>query len=579
MLLAAGQSHGRDLALDSSGQRLFVANPDSRSISVIDTAALQKLHEWPIGAEPESLSVDAAGLVWVTLPREDRVVVVGQNGVRLADVRVGDSPFDVIQVSPSAMAVSLFGADEVVFVDRGTFEVLSRVNVLPGPRGLAINSQRDELLVAHFFSGRLSVVDVPSRQVEATIASEHDANLLQNLAISQDGAKAFLPLTRSNTTNPSLTFDTTVFPVVSVIDLGARVALPGERLNLDVVDQPVGIPIDAALVDDRLLFVLHAASNDLSVIDLGSGQRSGRIAVDDNPRSMVLWSGRELLFVSNRLAATVSVIDVRTLSVLQTIVTTSIPLPTSLLNGKRIFNASNRADVARDRWISCATCHFDGSMDGRTWLFPDGPRNTPTLLGSGVTAPYHWSGDLDELHDVEATIRDIQAGTGLADGPDNCTPSCDAGAPNEGRSADLDDLAVFMASLSFDPNPHLDQGGRLGPAAFRGSILFHSVETGCSSCHGPPLYTDRLRHDVGTGGGNGERKGPDFDTPSLRGLHQTAPYLHDGRAQTVADVLTTHNRDDLHGRTSALDQQEITDLAAFLISLTFEPPLFKDGFE
>ncbi len=112
--------------------------------------------------------------------------------------------------------------------------------------------------------------------------------------------------------------------------------------------------------------------------------------------------------------------------------TTQIPLAPDVLNGKILFNSSARGDLARDAWVSCATCHFDAEMDGRTWLFRDGPRNTPSLLGVGETLPIHWSGDLDELADVESTIRIMQAGTGLAPGPSNCDPACDQAPPTRG---------------------------------------------------------------------------------------------------------------------------------------------------
>jgi cytochrome c peroxidase len=78
-------------------------------------------------------------------------------------------------------------------------------------------------------------------------------------------------------------------------------------------------------------------------------------------------------------------------------------------------------------------------------------------------------------------------------------------------------------------------------------------------------------HDVGTGDGPREKMGPKFDTPTLVGVYRTGPYLHDGRARTLRDVLTTCNADDRHGKTSHLKPPEIGDLVAFLKSLPYEP--------
>jgi YVTN family beta-propeller protein len=432
--------------------------------------------------------------------------------------------------------------------------------------------------VTHFRSGALSIIDIASWQVAATIQPEADGNLSQNVALTADGTRAYLPLTRSNASNKALVFDGTVFPLVSVIDLQNSIALPGERISLDITDEPVGIPLDMVITTDHF-FVLNAGSNDLTVIDQTDGKTAAHLELADNPRSMVLSVDQQNLYVHNRLSGTVSIVDSQALQVVDEIPVADNPLSASLLNGKRLFNNSNRTDLARDQWISCATCHFDGETDGRTWFFADGPRNTPNLLGSNDTGPYHWSGNLDELHDVEATVRDIQAGTGLVDGPDNCTPTCDEAPTNAGRSTDLDDLAAFMASLTFSINPNLAANRLLNEASARGEALFRSSTTGCADCHAAPLFTDKQRHDIGTGGHPDERRGPDFDTPSLRGIFSTAPYLHDGRAETLIDVLTTHNPMDLHGTTSGLSETELNDLLAFLQSLTFSVPIFKGGFE
>lgn len=75
---------------------------------------------------------------------------------------------------------------------------------------------------------------------------------------------------------------------------------------------------------------------------------------------------------------------------------------------------------------------------------------------------------------------------------------------------------------------------------------------------------------MGTGEGPGERKGPAMDTPSLRGIASTAPYLHDGRAASLRQVLTRANRGDRHGRTAQLSQGELGDLESFLRALPFE---------
>ena len=54
-------------------------------------------------------------------------------------------------------------------------------------------------------------------------------------------------------------------------------------------------------------------------------------------------------------------------------------------------------------------------------------------------------------------------------------------------------------------------------------------------------------------------------------MYRTGPYLHDGRAKTLRDVLTACNVGDKHGKTSHLKPAEIDELVAFLKSLPYEP--------
>ena len=103
----------------------------------------------------------------------------------------------------------------------------------------------------------------------------------------------------------------------------------------------------------------------------------------------------------------------------------------------------------------------------------------------------------------------------------------------------------------------------------------------CASCHGGPYYTDSSLktpyklHDVGTWSkalDPSERMGPAYDTPTLLGIYRTGPYLHHGKAKTLMDVLTVHNKEDRHGKTSHLKKNELEDLVEFLKALPYEEP-------
>jgi cytochrome c peroxidase len=122
----------------------------------------------------------------------------------------------------------------------------------------------------------------------------------------------------------------------------------------------------------------------------------------------------------------------------------------------------------------------------------------------------------------------------------------------------------YLKSLKPVPSPHLVHG-KLSQAAQRGKILF-AAKADCAGCHVPGLYTDLHAYDVGT---RRTFDGPNdqFYTPTLVEVWRTAPYLHDGSAVTIRDVLTTRNQKNAHGDVKGLSDQEIDDLCEYVLSL------------
>jgi cytochrome c peroxidase len=215
--------------------------------------------------------------------------------------------------------------------------------------------------------------------------------------------------------------------------------------------------------------------------------------------------------------------------------------------GEMLFND---ATLCFQGWQSCASCHsHDGRVDGLNWdLLNDGignPKNNKSLLLSFQTPPAMSLGVRETPEQaVRAGIRHIL----FAVQPDAVAVALDA----------------YIQSLQPMPSPHLEHG-RPSAAAQRGRKLFRDHRVGCADCHPSGLFTDLNIYEVGTGGLPGGSSG--FDTPTLVELWRTAPYLHDGSAATVRDVLTRRNPNDQHGRTSHLTEEQLDDLTAYLLSL------------
>lgn len=130
----------------------------------------------------------------------------------------------------------------------------------------------------------------------------------------------------------------------------------------------------------------------------------------------------------------------------------------------------------------------------------------------------------------------------------------------------------------------------------RGWNLFFTEKAECFHCHGPPLFTDGVVHnngldatltDLGKGGVTGVESDKGlFRTPTLRNTAMTAPYMHDGRFNTLEEVLD-HYSDHVAENSPNLDPlikpfrlsaQEKADLIAFLKTLTDSTFIQEEAF-
>lgn len=226
-------------------------------------------------------------------------------------------------------------------------------------------------------------------------------------------------------------------------------------------------------------------------------------------------------------------------------------LPALASQGRKLFHDALDPRIAAAGSISCASCHPEGRADGRTWKFTFGPRNTPQL-GGGIldTAPFHWPGDVETVDSLnEMTIRAFMGGQGL-----------DA----QGMQA----IGAFIDLIPKAPSV-ADRTQTLSESAARGKAIFEDDRVGCTSCHLGEDFTDNLSWDVGTKAFGDERMLDiaAFQTPVLHGLHRSAPYLHDGSAHTLEELVETLVRTDQMGQGSHLSDDEAADLVSYLQSL------------
>jgi hypothetical protein len=152
---------------------------------------------------------------------------------------------------------------------------------------------------------------------------------------------------------------------------------------------------------------------------------------------------------------------------------------------------------------------------------------------------------------------------------DSGTVSQPLGEPKAGLSAPLDALAAYVTSLNtFEESPLRNANGTLTAAAVAGKKVYTSRN--CASCHGGDGFTNSADgsqlKNIGTlNAASGDRLGAKLtgiDTPTLRDVWSTAPYLHDGSALTLSAAVTRHDTAALGG--SAIGETDLAHLTAYL---------------
>jgi len=570
------------IAVSNDGKTVLVANRDNDSISVVDVAARKVVREIPVGRQPESIA-------WVGGGPRAIVSCYLDNEVAVVDTETGKSVKIPTPLEPYGVVVEKSGKRAFVtneypglvsVVDLERPSIVSTIKVGPFVRGLALSNDERVLYVTHFYSGAVTAIDLASRAIiDVWKAQSPSDNLARQIAVHPTKPFAYVPHLRSRTTQSHGAGS--IFPYVAVLDLVPPE--PEKRRRHPVAmdqfndSQVTCNPWEVALhPDGKKCYVVYAGTNDLNICNIvDDGQTylerpSGRslFNVGKNPRAVACSPDGNQVFVLNAIDFALAVYNAEPFRLQATIKLCTPKLTAEVIRGKELFNLADNP-MSRLSWISCSSCHPDGDHDGRVWKQPEGMRRSTHFFGMSRTTPLHWSADRDEVQDFEHTIRGkLMQGSGLLDGrlPDAL------GERLAGKSADLDALAAYCNSLESSLSPHTLPGGKLSEAAKRGRNLFYSERTACATCHSGPDFTDRKRHDVGTGRGDKfEKVGFEYDTPSLVRAYRNLSWLHDGAADSLEAVLT-NNPGDKHGRTSHLTKEERADLVEFLKSIPF-----KDG--
>lgn len=609
----------------TNNARVWVVNSDNNTVTVFDVVTQQKLAEIDVGQAPRTLALAPNGRVWVANQASATISIIDADQlsvIQTLTLPAATQPFGLAFAPAGDHAyVTLAATGVLLRLDPVTGAPTGSVTVGGVLRHLSINSDGSRLYLPRFitpplpgeasatpqalvngvsYGGEIVVVDGATLALNKTIVlqasdqldTEHTArgipNYLGPAVIAPDGLTAWVPSKQDNIFRGSLrdgrnlTFESTVRSITSRVDL----LVGAEELQARFDHDNGGIAV-TALFDHtgNYLFVALEGSREVAVIDAYGQRELFRIAVGRAPQGLALAPDGRHLYVHNFMDRTITVHEltallipgadtVATLATYQTV--TDERLSPQVLTGKQLFYDAQDPRLARDGYLSCAACHNEGGHDGRVWDltgFGEGLRNTIDLTGhAGLgEGSLHWSANFDEIQDFEGQIRTLAGGRGLLSDADFAATQDSWGPPKAGRSAALDALAAYVASLTtVAASPYRQKDGALTAAGLAGKSIFQSAR--CAECHASQHFTDSSLthlHDIGTlKPTSGRRLGvylAGIDTPTLRNGWATAPYLHDGSAATLADAVRAHAG-------VLLTESDLVDLVAYLNQIDGREP-------
>ncbi len=256
--------------------------------------------------------------------------------------------------------------------------------------------------------------------------------------------------------------------------------------------------------------------------------------------------------------------------------------------------------LSAPRNTSCSTCHvpekgFESGVALGEGAYGDIlPRNAPTVVNLNDAEFFFWDGRAASLEEqargpienpIEMDLSLDEAARRVRAEPRYARAFAMVGVEDITIGQIARAIAAFERRLTTGPTLYDKwlEGDRsvFNAAQERGRMIFFTRGQ-CATCHFGPNFTDGMFHNIGTGSpedpGRAAISKDDYDlgafkTPALRNWKGREPFMHDGRFETLDEVLEFYNepKTGAFGETE-LDPLELTerdhaDIKAFLETL------------
>ena len=557
-----------DITLNDKGEILITEKGRNR-ISIFSPDGKTLLRTIPVDESPTGILLDADKAYVTTNAATGHLQIISlETGKQETAIATGSGAcYPIFGPDKKHIYVCNQFQNTVSEVDPAIHQVIRSVKVLREPKSALFSKDGEYLFVTNFLPAQRADVDYVAACVSVIRMSDftkvkdiqlaNGSNALRGICMTPDGKYIYLSHNLGRFTVPTSQLqqgwmNTSAF---SIIDVAKQ-----EFIGAVVVDEPErgAAGIWSIVCNDETLFITHSGTHEISVIDhkamldkfLNYPNKSmldydlrflyglrKRIPLEGNgPRKMIMENGK--LYIPTYFADILNIVDAQTCEI-ATVNLNPDREESAENKGERYFNDASHCF---QNWQSCNGCHpGDARTDGMNWdLMNDGvgnSKNCKSLLFSHPTPPSMISGIRETAEwAVRAGFKFIQ----FFDITEEDAVCVDA----------------YLKSLRPVPSPYLVDG-ELSDLAKEGRKIFEKLN--CTECHSGPYYTDLKMHRIGED--IEFEKG--WDTPTLREVWRTAPYLFDGRAATMEEVFEIHK----HGIDKKVSKKEIKALTEYVNSL------------
>ena len=341
-------------------------------------------------------------------------------------------------------------------------------------------------------------------------------------------------------------------------------ALPNLAALTNALAQPTSVVFDPS---GAFLYVAAFGSDRVAKVD-PNGVVLARIEIGPavgslvdprhkrGPRGLALNATAQRLYVLNRIANSISIIDTAANAVLKEIPVGAFdPTPEVIRNGRGFLYD---AKLSGSGTMACAACHIDAEMDLIAWDLGDpggqlltnetvlppfnitntstfhpmkGPMTTQTLRGLSTLDPFHWRGDRTNFTHFNIAFPGLMGAAALS-------------------TSDINAYRDFINTITYEPNPNQNLD-RTYPSSFAGgdanagrnAFLFTNYAAGlaCTTCHTAPPGPGSDRAIIPA---SLLQESQDFKVPQLRAIYQKMHFNNSPGTNTIGGFGITHDGTD-----------------------------------